>query len=305
MGTVSMDVGRRGRPACTDRRLVSAPRTTGSTPGGLTDTVRTAPHCIRELRTLDPAVFELREWSRMADDLTDERCHLANPVPEQLWCYYARFIEIEADSTLALWQLAPTPDHARRADPLTIAKLLKKHRLRRMWADSVPVTLRTDPITVASVRRHRHCLLPTVPTRNSSSGSLSTWRWQHMCAVPRPSVCWPSYGELATCQRLGEWAVRHVAHLLLSEGAAIVVRSREFGHLTRRLMRVNAVVRPFVAALESNPQGFHAVDMGLTAHMFDRTVRELLNYLLGRRDGNGRRLPWLVSCTTDPSCSPR
>ena len=54
----------------------------------LADAVRTDPHCLRQLQPLDPTVVELREWSRMADDLTAERNRLANRVREQLWRYY-------------------------------------------------------------------------------------------------------------------------------------------------------------------------------------------------------------------------
>ena len=44
----------------------------------LADAVRTDPHCLRELRALDPTVAQLREWSRMADDLTKERTRLVS-----------------------------------------------------------------------------------------------------------------------------------------------------------------------------------------------------------------------------------
>ena len=119
----------------------------------LADAVRTDPHCLRELQPLDPAVVELREFSRMADDLTAERNRLANRVREQLWRYYPQFLELGADlgadSTLALWQLAPTPEAARRVRPSTVAKLLKKHRLRRLQANSVLAALRSEPVTVA------------------------------------------------------------------------------------------------------------------------------------------------------------
>src|SRR5690242_15178065 len=35
--------------------------------------LRTDPHCFRPLAPLDPVVVELREWSRIAEDLTKER----------------------------------------------------------------------------------------------------------------------------------------------------------------------------------------------------------------------------------------
>ena len=119
----------------------------------LASAVRTDPHCLRELRPLDSDVIELREYSRMADDITAERTRLANRMRDQLWRYYPQFLELGADLaadwTLALWKLAPTPEAALGARPSSVAKLLKTHRLRRFKADSVLATLRSVPVTVA------------------------------------------------------------------------------------------------------------------------------------------------------------
>jgi len=48
----------------------------------LADSLRTDRHCFRRLRVEDPIVIELREWSRMAEDLQQERNRLANRVRE-------------------------------------------------------------------------------------------------------------------------------------------------------------------------------------------------------------------------------
>ena len=63
----------------------------------LADAVRTDPHCLRELRPLDLAVVELREFSRMADDLTAERVRVADRIRQQLWRYYPQFLDLGAD----------------------------------------------------------------------------------------------------------------------------------------------------------------------------------------------------------------
>jgi hypothetical protein len=54
----------------------------------LADSLRTDRHCFRGLAAEDPVVIELREWSRIAEDLQQERNRLANRVREQLWRYY-------------------------------------------------------------------------------------------------------------------------------------------------------------------------------------------------------------------------
>ena len=79
----------------------------------LADALRTDRHCFRRLTVEDPVVIELREWSRMAEDLQQERNRLANRVREQLWRYYPQALELgddlAADWFLDLWGLAPTP----------------------------------------------------------------------------------------------------------------------------------------------------------------------------------------------------
>jgi hypothetical protein len=45
----------------------------------------------------DPAVVELREWSRIAEDLQRERSRLANRVREQLRRYYPQMLELKGD----------------------------------------------------------------------------------------------------------------------------------------------------------------------------------------------------------------
>ena len=80
----------------------------------------------------DPVVVELREWSRMAEDLKRERCRLTNRVREQLW------------------RLVPTPEKARRARQARIGTILKAHRIRRLDAAEVLATLTTPPLVVAS-----------------------------------------------------------------------------------------------------------------------------------------------------------
>jgi len=120
----------------------------------LADALRTDPHCLRRLAPADPLVIELREWSRIAEDLTQDRTRLANRVREQLWRYYPQIISITDDVAapwvLDLWALVPTPDRARRVRKATIAKLLKHHRIRRIDAAGVLDHLQSEPLRVAT-----------------------------------------------------------------------------------------------------------------------------------------------------------
>lgn len=116
--------------------------------------LRTDPHCFRRLAASDPTIIELREWSRIAQDLTAERTSLTNRLRQQLWRYFPAFLELEADLstawTIELWQALPTPETARRARKSSIEAILKRHRIRRLSPQQVLDILRQRPLTVAA-----------------------------------------------------------------------------------------------------------------------------------------------------------
>ena len=115
--------------------------------------LRTDPHCLRRLTATDPIIVELREWSRIAQDLGAERTALTNRLRQQLWRYFPAVLDLDADLgapwLLELWQAAPTPDKARRIRETSIAAILKRNRIRRLGAAQVLEILRQTPITVA------------------------------------------------------------------------------------------------------------------------------------------------------------
>lgn len=115
--------------------------------------LRTDPHCLRPLAGTDPVIVELREWSRIADDLVAERNRLTNRMREQLWRYFPALLELDddlgAEWLLDLWQSAPTPDKAMRIRETTVARLLKRHRIRRFDPAHVLAVLRQKPVQVA------------------------------------------------------------------------------------------------------------------------------------------------------------
>lgn len=116
--------------------------------------LRTDPRCFRPLAVADPVVIELREWSRIAEDLGAERNRLTNRMREQLWRYFPALLELEGDLGAAwlldLWETVPTPAKAARIREATIARLLKRHRIRRFDAAHVRGVLRSPPVKVAA-----------------------------------------------------------------------------------------------------------------------------------------------------------
>ena len=119
----------------------------------LADALRTDPACLRELDPLDAEIVQLREWSRMSEELTNQRTRLTHQVRAQLWRYFPQFLKLGfplfSPVFMALWALMPTPAHARRVRLSSVEKVLKKHRIRRLSAKQVLQHLRAQPLTVA------------------------------------------------------------------------------------------------------------------------------------------------------------
>jgi transposase len=115
--------------------------------------LRTDTHAFRKLAIADPNVIELREWSRITEDLTAERTRLANRMREQLWRYFPQMLAVESDVAapwlLDLWTAVPTPEKAARIRESSIARVLKNNRIRKTDAVTVLAALRATPVTVA------------------------------------------------------------------------------------------------------------------------------------------------------------
>lgn len=119
----------------------------------LADGVRTDRRLFRRLHVADPRLVELRAWSRLAEELKEERRRLSNRVGQQLWRYYPQMQKLTDDLTepwfIELWTIAPTPAKARQLHTSTVARLLKQHRIRRLDTETVLGTLRDPAIKVA------------------------------------------------------------------------------------------------------------------------------------------------------------
>jgi transposase len=119
----------------------------------LGDSLRTDRHAYRRLAVDDPLIIELREWSRMREELQQERNRLASRMREQLWRYYPQMLQLTddlgAEWFLALWHRVPTPAKAAKLRKSAIDSLLQAHRVRRLDGEEVLHILRQKPLTVA------------------------------------------------------------------------------------------------------------------------------------------------------------
>jgi transposase len=128
----------------------------------LGSSLRTDCAAFRQLAADNPVVIELREWSRMAEELQQERTRLANRLRQQLWRYYPQATKLTDDVAddwfLALWQKVPTPDRAAKAGEKAIARILGAYRIRRLDAATVLKTLRETPLLVAPGTTEAACV---------------------------------------------------------------------------------------------------------------------------------------------------
>ena len=119
----------------------------------LADALRTDNKAFRRLDPAAPEIVELREWSRIASDLTRDQTRLVNRARQQLWRYYPQFLKVESNLARPwvreLWNLVPTPEKAGGIRARTVASLLKRHRVRRISAEGVLERLREPAVSLA------------------------------------------------------------------------------------------------------------------------------------------------------------
>jgi hypothetical protein len=119
----------------------------------LGDGVRTDRRLFHRLHVADPRLIELRAWSRLAEELTEERVRLSNRVYHELWRYYPQISQLTDDLAapwfLELWTIAPTPTKAGHLRKSVIDQLLKRHRIRRIDGETVLRILGQPAIKVA------------------------------------------------------------------------------------------------------------------------------------------------------------
>lgn len=118
----------------------------------LADSLRTDRRAFRRVVAADPRILELRAWSREHQQLKAEITAISNRIRQQLRRYYHQ-IEQLGDVTepwiLDLWDRANTPEKGTRLRRVTVAKILKDNRIRRVDASEVIGLLRGPSLVVA------------------------------------------------------------------------------------------------------------------------------------------------------------
>jgi transposase len=135
----------------------------------IADALRTDPRAFREVRLDHPVVVQLREWSRLDEDLREELGRLTNQLRDVVYRSMPGVLALcPAADQPWFWALlaeAPTPTAQHRLSPANLRQLLRDHRIRRMTATDVHQVLQqpsvyTAPGVVDAVAAHIDVLLP-------------------------------------------------------------------------------------------------------------------------------------------------
>ena len=133
------------------------------------DSLRTDLHCFHPLRLDDPTLLRLRELSRLEDDIAQEQNRLSNQLREQWQRFFPQLLQLSsaADEAWAweLFQAVPLPTQVAKLSSPRIARILSRHRIRRLDAPHVRTILASPPLPLApgaaeAASEHALLLLP-------------------------------------------------------------------------------------------------------------------------------------------------
>jgi transposase len=142
----------------------------------LADSLRTDLCAFHRVRLDDPWTVQLRELTRIEEELNVEIARLANQLRELLLRFYPQLLRLcpAADQPWlwALVKLAPTPIKGQKVRRSSVERLLREHRIRKWSSDQVRAQLKTAPLPVApgvcqAVSAHIALLLPRLELLNA------------------------------------------------------------------------------------------------------------------------------------------
>lgn len=119
----------------------------------LADALRTDRRAFHRVRPDDPLIIQLREVTRLREDLQEDEQRLANRLRDQLYRVDAAWLTLSpAANEPWLWAIladAPDPASWTQLPRRRVAAVLRAHRIRRVSADAVLEQLRQPRLLVA------------------------------------------------------------------------------------------------------------------------------------------------------------
>jgi transposase len=118
------------------------------------DGLRTDRRAFRRIQADDARVIQLREWSRIVEELQDQEQRLANRLRDQLYRVHAAWLPLNpAADDPWLWTIlgdTPHPEAWATLPRRRITSALRAHRIRRLTTDDVIAVLRQPRLQVAA-----------------------------------------------------------------------------------------------------------------------------------------------------------
>jgi transposase len=130
--------------------------------------LRSDPEAFHHLEPDVPVLIELRECSRMLQEIRDQQMRISSRIREQLLRYFPQMLQVAPDPRrswfLQLWREIPTPRQARDLTPEGLQGLLKGLRVRRINSEQMWEMLTQKPLpvceaTTKAAARHIEALI--------------------------------------------------------------------------------------------------------------------------------------------------
>ena len=291
----------------------------------LSDSLRTDMRAFRKLSIADPLIVELREWSRIDEELKVEHGRLTNRLKHQLWRYYPQMLELADDVGakwfLELFEAVPTPEKAANVREKTIARILKNHRIRRFDAAHVLAELRKPalavaPGTIEAATAHIRSLIGRIRIINGQLADAGQ-QLDRLCKKLSEPVA-DEDGEAAPGQKPEQrdaaildslpGVARTVLATLLAE-APDTLQRRDYHALralcgsapvTRRSGKSRMVVRRYACNHRLRNATYHWAQ---NAIQHDHTSREKYDALRARGHGHARALRSIIDRLLSVACA--
>lgn len=216
------------------------------------DSLRTDPQAFRQVRLDHPVIIQLREWSRIDEDLGVELTRLTNQVRDLVYRSAPGLLALSpAAGDPWLWALlrhAPTPATQRRLSERRLDRLLRNHRIRRLTAAQVREVLQqpamfTAPGVVDAVAGHLQVLLPRLELiaaqRREAERQLE--RWLEVLETEMPPVGdQREHSDVAIVRSMPGIGTRVAARMLAEASQPLVDRAY---HVLRAIMGIAPVTK--------------------------------------------------------------
>lgn len=218
----------------------------------LADSWRTDPQAFRRVQLDHPLIVQLREWSRLDDDLGAEVTRLTNQLRALVYRLSPAVLGLcpGADEPWlwAVLAIAPSPQAQHRLTVRRVARLLRDQQVRRLTAADVHAALQAPPIALApgvveAVTAHYQVLLPrltlTVQQRRDATRELERLLAAY-AAAPRTDGDQREHPDVTILRSMPGVGKRVAARMLAEASQPLVARAY---HTLRALMGVAPVTR--------------------------------------------------------------